>query len=81
MPFTTPTIEAIALKVPAIFFDSMGIFPNNYFSDVNGLYIDNYQLFKNFLEKVIFNDLELKDFVKKASNFLGISDKLDGVGL
>ena len=50
MPFTTPTIEAIALKVPAIFFDSMGLFPNNYFSDLNGLYIDNYQLFKNFLK-------------------------------
>ena len=81
MPFTTPTIEAIALKVPAIFFDSMGLFPNNYFSDLNGLYIDNYQLFKNFLEKVIFNDLELKEFVKKASNFVGITDKNDGIGI
>ena len=81
MPFTTPTIEAIALKIPAIYYDPIGLFPNNYFSDVNGLYINDYQMYKTFLEKVIFKDYKLKEFVRKASNFMGISDKLDGIGI
>ena len=81
MPFTTPTIEAIALKIPAIYFDPIGLFPNNYFRGVNGIYINKYKLFKIFLEKVIFRDLELKELVKQASSFMGISNKQDGIGI
>ena len=35
MPFTTPTVEAIALKIPAIYFDPIGLFPENIFNEID----------------------------------------------
>ena len=79
MPFTTPTIEALALEIPAIYYDPIELFPNNYFSDIDGLYINNYQLFDNFLGKVLKNDLTLSKWIDKVNLEIGISKKFEGI--
>lgn len=79
MPFTTPTVEAIALKIPAIYFDPIGLFPENIFNEIDDFYIDNYEKFKTFLEKIIDKDLNLHYWINKVNYELGISKDMEGI--
>ena len=78
MAFTSPTIEALSSKKPAVFYDPIFIMKNNYFEKFSGLYITDKNSLKDFINKVI-DDKEINSWTEKINSEIGLSDTNLGV--
>ena len=78
MAFTSPTIEALSLSKPAIFYDPIGIMRNNYIENFSGLYLTNRNSLKIFLNLILKKD-NVDKFVNEKTLEIGMASYKLGV--
>ena len=78
MAFTSPTIEALALNKPAVFYDPSGIMRNNYMETFSGIYLTDINSLKHFLVNIL-NYNKNEEFVLEKKKEIGIYNYILGV--